>query len=457
MKVWTWVAAAAALIGVGTVAGFGVAAHEQLAALEHAPAYALPTPAPVMVPASPKELMLADAFSNHAQDPRLAEFHARITNAATGQVVFDQLADAPLRPASTTKILTAAAAILELGPRDTVRTDVYRVGDDLVIRAAGDVWLNAEALDDLAAQISSGSAVTGAAAAGAGAATGAAAARVLIDTTAWDGMPELLPGWDPIDIDGGFVAPLQPAMLNGGRGLEEETGDVPRSHTPALDVAQALADRLGIAEVGYGEAPAAGAVGGAPAPASAPAPADAAAPADEPVASIESPDLVSRLEVMMKNSDNVYAEAIGRELALHRGSTDAPGATLAILAEHGFDTSAVTINDNSGLSELNLITPKLLDEILASAAAPGPSDLRPLLATLPVASGDGTLIQRYGDLPGRGWVRAKTGTLDETSALAGIVTSKNGNVYTFAFLSNGSDILSARRALDEFASALREY
>lgn len=420
MKVWTWVAAAAALMAVGGVAGFGIAAHEQLSALEHAPAYALPTPAPILVPAT--EPSLADACPPAAFDPRLAEFHARVTDAATGRVVCDVQSGAPLRPASTTKILTAAAAVLELGPLDRLRTDVYRVGDDLVIRAAGDVWMDAEALDALAAQLA-----------------GSGASRVLIDTSAWAAMPELLPGWDPVDIDGGFVAPLQPAMLSGGRGLEDTVGDVPRSHTPALDVAQALADRIGVSEVGYGSVPGDAAAG------------EAAAP----VASVESPDLVTRLAVMMKNSDNVYAEAIGRELALHRGETDAPAATLAILAEHGFDTSASTINDNSGLSELNLVTPALLDSILAAAAAPGPSDLRPLLATLPVAAGEGTLIQRYGDLPGRGWVRAKTGTLDETSALAGTVTSENGNVYSFAFLSNGSEILAARRALDELASALR--
>ena len=79
------------------------------------------------------------------------------------------------------------------------------------------------------------------------------------------------------------------------------------------------------------------------------------------------------------------------------------------------------------------------------------------MATLPVAAGEGTLVERYTDLPGRGWVRAKTGTLDETSGLAGTVTSEHGNVYTFAFLSNGSSVLPARQALDELASALREY
>lgn len=430
MKVWSWVASAAALVAVGSVAGFGVAAHEQLAALEHAPAFALPAPAPVLAPAtgSPVEgLLLFDALQEKAANPALAEFHAHVVNAQTGEVVFDRLGGEPLRPASTTKVLTAAAALLELGPRDVVTTPVYRGANpgEVVIKASGDVWMGREAIDQLAAQLREKGVTP--------------VSSVSIDTSLWQGMPELLPGWNPLDIDGGYVAPLQPAMLNGGRGLGEESGDVPRSHTPALDVAQALADALGAQVAGPGAVP----------------------EGAEQLAAVDSPDLAERLRATMKDSDNVFAEAIGREVALRRGTADAPGATMAVLAEHGFDTAATSINDNSGLSELNRVTPRLLSSVFAAAAAPaeGPDTaaLRPLLSTLPVASADGTLAERYGDLPGRGWVRAKTGTLDETSGLAGTVTSKNGNVYAFAFLSNGSNVLEARRALDELASVLRDF
>lgn len=425
MKVWTWAAVAAAVIAVGSAAGVGIAAQQQLAHLEHGPAYEFSSATPLLEPATPEPIdnaQLQSAVEGLANNPALADFHARISDAATGEVIFDRQAAAPLKPASTTKILTAAAAILELGPRDTVTTSVYRGASpgEVVIKAAGDVWMNTERLDELAA------ALTASTSAG-------EIQKVAIDLSAWDEMPELLPGWDPLDIDGGFVAPLQPAMLNGGRGLAEETGDVPRSHTPGVDVAQALADRVGATAVGVAAVP----------------------EGAEVLASVESPDLVSRLDVMMKNSDNVFAEAIGREVALSRGVTDAPAATMAVLAEHGYDLAATTIHDNSGLSDLNLVTPLLLDSLLLDAATAEP--LRPLLATLPVAAGEGTLVERYTDLPGRGWVRAKTGTLDETSGLAGTVTSEHGNVYTFAFLSNGSSVLPARQALDELASALREY
>lgn len=416
MKVWTWVGSAVALAAVGGVAGFGIAAHEQLSEITHEPPYRLQSAPQALEPAAPSPIddaSLRTTLATLADNPALGTFHGRVST-ADNETVFDRASDEPLQPASVTKVLTASAALLSLGAQDRITTEVVRGADPgaVTIKAAGDVWLDAEALDDLAEQVGTADAV-------------------YIDTSVWDGMAEMLPGWNPLDIDGGFVAPLQPAMLSGGRLGGETTGDVPRSHAPALDVAQALADRVGAQTVGLG-------------------------PADgEVVAAVESPTLVQRLELMMKNSDNVYAEAIGREVALERGTKDAPGATLSVLEERGYDTSGVVLRDNSGLSTEDRIAPKLLNALLHDAVAE--PALRPLLSALPVAAGEGTLEDRFGDLPGRGWVRAKTGTLDGTASLAGTVTSVNGNVYTFALICNDADVLAARRAMDEFTSALRNF
>ncbi|MGV0372860.1 D-alanyl-D-alanine carboxypeptidase/D-alanyl-D-alanine endopeptidase [Corynebacterium pilbarense] len=417
MKVWTWVAGAVALAAVGGVAGLGIAAHEQLSEITHAPPYQLQSAPTALEPATPSPIdatSLETALASLADNPDLGVFHGHVTQASSGDVVFDRASDEALKPASVTKVLTASAALLSLGAQDRITTEVVRGANpgEVVIKAAGDVWLDDDAMDELSQQVGQ-------------------ADTVLIDTSAWEGMPELMPGWDPLDIDGGFVAPLQPAMLSGGRLNGETSGDVARSHTPALEVAQALANRVGAQNVGVGAAD------------------------GEVVAAVESPTLVERLELMMKNSDNVYAEAIGREVALARGTTDAPGATLSVLEDRGFNTAGLVLRDNSGLSAENLIAPKLLDAVLYDATSM--PELRPLLSALPVAAGEGTLLDRYSDLPGRGWVRAKTGTLDGTASLAGTVTSVNGNVYTFALICNDADVLAARRAMDEFTSALREF
>ena len=422
-KLWWAVSAGVVALATGSVAAVGVLTQQHYGDLTHAPAFSIVEPSPPLVPAQAEApvdtVALAralDQFVEGSED--LGTLHGQVTDTVTGQTVWELSAGAPLQPASATKILTGAAAILELGPDDVLTTEVARGADDpdtVIIRAAGDVWLTSAQLDDLAEQVGQ-------------------AEQVIIDTSVWTGEP-LMPGWDPLDIDAGYIAPLEPAMLYGAR-IGDTEGDVPRSHTPALDVARALADRVGAGTVGLG-----------------PAPTDA-----EVVATTESPELIDRLTEMMLHSDNVMAEAIGHEVALHRGlpatAQGATQATLDVLAEHGIDISGVSLADNSGLSTLNLIPPRVLDDVLHDAAAHPP--LRPLLATLPVAGGSGTLTDRYDDMSGRGWVRAKTGTLTATSALAGVVTADSGRVYSFALLSNGSEILPARVALDEFASVIRD-
>ena len=125
-----------------------------------------------------------------------------------------------------------------------------------------------------------------------------------------------------------------------------------------------------------------------------------------------------------------------------------------MLAEHGIDTHGVEIKDNSGLSTDNRIPAKTLAQVIAQGTED--AQLRPLLGYLPVAGGDGTLSDRYADLSGRGYVRAKTGTLTGVSALVGTVPGQSGAQYAFAFLVNDGDLLGARQAQDKLASALRE-
>lgn len=418
-KVW-WISSAVlaglAVVGVATV---GVAVSERYGDLEHGPAFSIEDPdthlEPARAEANVDNTGLAASLDNVAATPALGTFGGQVTDAATGEVVWAENPDRALTPASATKVLTSSAALLELDRSKRLTTEVVagETPGTVVIRTAGDVWLTPERISELAEQIGQ-------------------ADTVLIDTSAWTG-PTYLDSWDDGNVDGGYVAPMKPAMLHQGR-ISDTEGDVPRSHTPALDVAAALAQRLG-ADFAAGSAPA-----------------DA-----EVLATTTSPTLIDRVTDMMLHSDNVMAEAIARELAIERGRTPdfagATAATLAVLQEHGFDTSGTQLRDNSGLSPDNLITPALLDALLHDAATGSP--LADVLRTLPVAGGEGTLADRYGELAGRGWVRAKTGTLTGTSALAGVVTADSGRVYTFALLSNDAPILQQRAALDTFASTIR--
>lgn len=443
-----WVATGVATVAVASTVAAGVYVNE-VNQLTYQPAQTLAAPEreitgiDTATVAPVDNAALGARLAALAGDPRLGTLGAKVVDATTGELVFEVNPEVPLRPASSTKVLTAAAAMLKLGADDQITTNLYKQDNTtVVIKAAGDVWMDSARLDSLAEQVKQ---------------TMPEVSSVLIDITAWQA-PAFAQGWDPIDIEGGYIAPMEPMMIHGAR-IGDTTGDVPRSSTPALDVAGALAARLGVETFGYTEyqVPEQPETSAPPTTTIAVDEDQPAAPAPEAiadgavVASTQSPTLRERVTEMMENSDNVMAEAIGREI----DGLDPTGATKAILEEAGFNLTGVNLLDNSGLSVDNLIPPALLTDIFTEAV--NNEALRPIIGTLPVAGGTGTLFERYHDKAGRGWVRAKTGTLTETSALTGVVVSNSQHIYSFTLLSTDAPVLDQREAMDEFTSAIREF
>jgi serine-type D-Ala-D-Ala carboxypeptidase/endopeptidase (penicillin-binding protein 4) len=279
--------------------------------------------------------------------------------------------------------------------------------------------------------------------------------RVLVDVSRYTG-DALAPGWMPADVAGGYIAPIEPVMLDGGR--EDPTQEnSPRVEKPATAAAAELARRLGADPdtVSIGTAPPGAAVLG----------------------DVSSPPIQDLVATALRRSDNVLAEALAREVARATGApasfSGASPAVLTVLRTHGFDVSGVTLVDGSGLSVDDAVPARVLTELLSAAAAPDGSDanradanraheqrtaaLRPLLVGLPVAGGSGTLADRYSGSAagGRGWVRAKTGTLTGVTSLAGTVQDADGRVLVFALLSNGPTPASVRPRLDTLAARLR--
>ncbi|MDQ3887565.1 MAG: D-alanyl-D-alanine carboxypeptidase/D-alanyl-D-alanine-endopeptidase [Actinomycetota bacterium] len=403
----------------------------------HAPA---PTPAGVAAVLDP-------------QVEGLGALSGRVVDPVSGTVLWDRDPAAALVPGSTAKLLTAAAALLVLDHDATFTTSVVAGVEPgtVVLVGGGDptlssmpageesVYPGAARLDDLVAQVRA-------------AATGPVH-RVLVDVGRYSG-DVLAPGWLPADVPGGFVAPIVPVMLDGAR-ADPGQESAPRSGTPAQDAAAELARRLG--------ADPAGSVVGV------------AAPDARVLGVVHSPPVDNLVTTVLGASDNVLAETLAREVALATGAqpsfTGAAGAVLGVLARHGFDIASTTLLDGSGLSTGDRVSATLLTGLLATAAAPtkgpagspadGPArtaELRPILVALPVAGGTGTLADRYegpGATAGRGWVRAKTGTLTAVNSLAGIVLDVDGRLMVFALLSNGPDPSIARPRLDGMAAALR--
>ena len=406
------------------------------------PAVANPGVVPVTDAApAPTTAGLTAALAAAVANPNLGSLGGRVTDAATGQQVWEQRADAQMQPASTNKVLTAAAALLTLD-RDARVTTTVRAADQtllpgvVVLVGSGDPVLSAAApgqdtwyrdaarISDLADQVRS---------------SGVKPTAVQVDISLYSG-PDMAPGWDPADIEGGDIAPIQSVMLDAGR-IQPTTFESRRSPTPALDAGRALAVALGVdpARVTFAPGPAGG----------------------RQLASVQSAPLIERLRQMMNASDNVMAETIGREIAAATGrpSSFAGGvdAVVSTLAAAGIDVRGAALVDNSGLSVANLLTAMTLDEVVNFAAGPGHPELRPLVDLLPIAGGSGTLSDRFIGTDPRssaGWLRAKTGSLTKVNSLAGIVTDTSGRVLTFAFISNNAG-MEGRTALDALAGTLR--
>ncbi|MGV0790438.1 D-alanyl-D-alanine carboxypeptidase/D-alanyl-D-alanine endopeptidase [Mycolicibacterium sp. XJ1819] len=413
------------------------------AAVKPAPPSATANPGVVPVADTapkPTSRGLAAALAPALADPNLGDLTGRISDALTGQQLWEQRADVPMQPASTNKTLTAAAALLALDRDARLTTRVVRgTGPGVVVLVGGgdptlsaappgtETWYrDAARISDLAEQVRG---------------TGIEVREVQVDVSAYSG-PTIAHGWDPADIDGGDIAPIEAVMLDGGR-TQPVSVESRRSRTPALDAGRALAaalkadpDRVTVLPRRSG--------GG------------------EEIASVQSPPLIERLRDMMNASDNVMAEAIGREVAAEVGQPQSfDGAVRAVLSRleaAGVDTAGAQLFDSSGLSVDDRLTARTLDEVVSTAAGDTQPDLRPLVDLLPIAAGSGTLSYRYLDTDaGRsaaGFLRAKTGSLTGTNTLSGIITDASDRVLTFTFISNNAGP-TGRVALDNLAATLR--
>lgn len=404
------------------------------------------TAKPGVVPVSmnaptPSQQALAAALASAAADPNLGKLGARVTDAMTGEELWQQFDDVLLQPASTNKTLTSAAALLALDRNARVTTRVVAASDPgtVVLVGGGDPTLSGAApgqatwyhhaprLSDLADQVRR---------------SGVTPTAVEVNTSLFTG-PSFAPGWDPADIEGGDISPIESVMLDAGR-IQPATDESRRSATPALDAGRALATALGVdpAHVTVTNQPV-----------------DSGA---RQLAAVQSAPLIDRLNEMMNVSDNVMAECIAREVAksMQRplSFTGAVDAVLNRLGTAHIDTASAILRDSSGLSVDDRLTAKTLDAVVQAAAGPDEPKLRPLLDLLPIAGGSGTLSDRFidgtpaGSGPA-GWLRAKTGSLTAINALAGVVTDRSGRVLTFALISNDAG-MSGRTAIDALGVAL---
>jgi len=344
----------------------------------------------------------------------------------TGATVFAQNAHLPLRPASNEKLATTYAALTALGPSFRIETDVLGNGrqrgttwqGNLVLKGYGDPTLSSSDLVSLARQV---------AAAGIRRVSG----RILGDESWFDARRTGL-GWKAQ-----FFLHESPALsaLVVDRGW---TGHYETAR-PALYAAQLF--RVDLRRAGVRVHGGAG-VG-------------VAATGPVPLAYVESPPLSALVRHMDVYSDNFYAEMLMKEVGAVQGGGGSAAAGLAVsrrlLTAAGVPLTGVRMVDGSGLSLTDRWTPGGLAALLRTMWLD--PDLQPyLVSALPIAGETGTLDHRMRHGPAHGFVRAKTGTTDNSSALSGFV----GDRYVFSVVENGRPVRTrnAEGSQDRFAQVL---
>jgi D-alanyl-D-alanine carboxypeptidase/D-alanyl-D-alanine-endopeptidase (penicillin-binding protein 4) len=198
------------------------------------------------------------------------------------------------------------------------------------------------------------------------------------------------------------------------------------------------------------------------------------------IGSIESPSLKEIVRKMMKPSQNLYAQMLllqvgaslmrqserpvegSNSLAAEKNlksetsnlkpqisgphqteepdyeTTEEAGidALNSFLASVGVRKGDVMIEEGSGLSRRNIITPTATVELLKFMSRHRLGDI--YLDALPIAGVDGTLEKRMRETPAAGNVRAKTGSLRYVHTLSGYVTTAAGERLAFSIMVNNA-------------------
>ena len=143
-----------------------------------------------------------------------------------------------------------------------------------------------------------------------------------------------------------------------------------------------------------------------------------------------------------KDSINLYAESLCKRLGFAAGgATGGPGswptgaaAIGTFFRKAGVSESQFRIDDGSGLSRENTISPDAVTSVLRFNHH-GPNR-EAFLSSLAVGGIDGTLDERFRSADLKGRVFGKSGYIVGVSALSGYIKARDGNWYTFCILMN---------------------
>lgn len=357
---------------------------------------------------------------------------------AAGEVVFEQLGDTRLVPASNQKILSVLYALEKLGPDFQGEIRVWETEYGPTVSALGTPGVTFEQLRELG-QGGKGGTVR----------VHQAFAPLIPPTWEWDDLPFSYAGrisaWGvnnqrfEVFAEKGALLPLDPALkqIRILRGppvgpvnvrLDIFTrrlyvnGELPENRTrighfaiPDPQLAATEAFRPGAYFVAT----------------------DVLPPWRVPDRVFKTPPLSELAKLCLEDSDNIYAEqlllmAAGHEKTLTPGAeyTEATARMQTFYTEEvGLTADEIKSIDGSGMSRRNFVTPNALTKVLHWARS---RPNFPVFERALANSGEGTLANRLQSVPFTG----KTGTLTAVTCLSGYVKRPNGETWTVSLMTN---------------------
>lgn len=439
---WLASALAVAFLLLGTAAVFaGVAAGSSGAGVpEASQSAAPPRPQPSAFPLASR--LRTCSVTGAAANPALGSLAGSVVNANTGEVLLDRGGTTPQRTASVLKVLTAAAAVLVLGPDAQLSTRVIDGsspgtivlvggGDPTLATTSNSYYQGAPLIADLAEaaidryeQLHPGVPIT----------------SIVLDATMWSTGDAWDPNWPASERTQGYQAYVTALMVDGDRADPTEAVS-PRSTDPVTRAGQAFAAAADLEDVSFSTGSAVGST---------------------VLAEVKSQPVRVLLDQMLKDSDNTLAENLARVVSKTAGLSGAAASlqqaiTGALNRTELPATTGSVIKDGSGLSDANAVSPQYVAELMVAIRA-NALGLKVVYDTLPVAGQSGDLADRFtgANAVAAGRVVAKPGWIDSQRSLAGIMDAADGTPLAFAFYAINTDGIpyEARAALDDLTTAV---
>ncbi|WP_420810434.1 D-alanyl-D-alanine carboxypeptidase/D-alanyl-D-alanine endopeptidase [Corticimicrobacter populi] len=166
-----------------------------------------------------------------------------------------------------------------------------------------------------------------------------------------------------------------------------------------------------------------------------------------PLAAHESPPLIEAISLINKFSNNVAARNLLLTLGAESGQRPAQVATAAqtaanTLARQGIDVAGLNIDNGAGLSRRASVSASTLGHMLEAAwLSPRMPEYVSSMAILGL---DGTVRRRLRDRDTQGMAHLKTGSLRDVRAIAGYVTSASGKRYIVVSMINHDNAIAGR-------------